>query len=184
MCQGQYAQMGSKYSLKEQFKHAAGIGVILYDFDNSQDLIPIITYSPNLSLTRAFSDMSVSFGSHISFGYHPASSTDSLEYIYTDLPLLVELNLGHNASKDFYSDLGFFIGGGYSFNLFREEWQSGPCATLGIRTYIFGPSFTIRYLRFFAVDEYDQSTHNISLSLNLGNYFESVKKNNKISRFK
>ena len=95
----------------------------------------------------------------------------------------MEINFGHNASKDFYYDMGWFIGGGYSYNLFKENWQNGPVGTIGFRTFVFGPSFTFRYMRFFAIDDNDQSLHGISISLNLGSYFEQVKKNNKVSRF-
>jgi hypothetical protein len=179
----QLGTMGSGFSFREQFKHAAGLGAVMYTSRESTDFIPAINYSPNISLTRNLSDFSVTIGSHLVLGYHPSGDSLDKEFIYTDLPILVELNFGHNASKDFYYDLGWFLGGGYSFNLVNENWQSGPVATVGFRTFIFGPSFTFRYLRFFAVDDDDISTHGLSISLNIGRYFEQVKKNNKISRF-
>jgi len=181
--QAQLGTMGSSFSFREQFKHAAGLGTVIYTGNESTEFIPAINYSPSLSLTRSLSDFSITIGSHLVLGYHPSGDSLENEFLYTDLPVLLELNFGHNASKDFYYDMGWFIGGGYSFSLFNENWQSGPVATIGFRTFVFGPSFTFRYLRFFAVDQEDISTHGLSISLNIGRYFEQVKKNNKISRF-
>jgi hypothetical protein len=127
--------------------------------------------------------MSLSIGSQISGGYHLASSADDSAFVYADFPLLVEMNFGHNASKDFYNDLGWFFGGGYTYHLFKNSWNHGPVATIGVRSFFFGPSFTLRYSRYFALQDDDESLHTISLLLNLGRYFEQVKLNNKVSRF-
>jgi len=117
-------------------------------------------------------------------GYHFASSTNENEFVYVDLPLLLELNFGNNASKDFYNDFGAFFGGGYTYHLFRDNWNHGPVATIGLRAFVFGPSLSLRYSRYFASKENDASLHTITLLLNLGKYFEQVKLNNKVSRFK
>jgi hypothetical protein len=172
------------FVFSQQFKHAAGLGATFYKAENTQEPIYHIAYSPNLALTRGYSDFSITIGSHLTGGYHAESGNDDSAFVYADLPLLVEFNFGHNASKDFYTDFGFFAGGGYSFNYFRGNWQQGPEVSLGIRTFIFGPSFTIRYTRFVAIREQDISTQGLTVSLNLGGYFEQVKKNNKVSRFK
>lgn len=175
--------MKKPFVLSQQFKHAAGAGVSMYSLDDSQELIYQLSYQPTLSLTRSHSDFSFSIGSQISGGYHPETDADTLSYIFADLPLLAEFNFGHNASKDFYSDAGWFLGGGYAWQLFRENWQSGPVATLGVRAFFFGPSLTVRYHRFFAITDEARSLNTITVALNLGGYFEQVKLNNKVSRF-
>ncbi|HEX5001248.1 MAG TPA: hypothetical protein VFW78_02030 [Bacteroidia bacterium] len=179
----QIGSMKTPFVFSQQFKHAVGLGATFYNVAGTPEPVYHIAYSPNLALTKGFSDFSVSVGSHITGGYHLSSGNDDSAFVYADLPLLLEFNIGHNASKDFYSDLGGFFGGGYSYNYFRGSWQQGPEMSLGMRTFIFGPSFTIRYTRFFAIREQDITTQAITISLNLGNYFEQVKKNNKISRF-
>jgi hypothetical protein len=175
--------MKKPFIFQQQFKHALGLGATFYDAAGSFEPIYHLAYSPNLALTKSFSDFSISIGSHITGGYHFESGNDDSAFAYADLPLLLEFNIGHNASKDFYSDLGCFFGGGYSYNYFRGNWQQGPEFTMGMRTFIFGPSFTIRYTRFVAIREEDITTQALTISLNLGHYFEQVKKNNKISRF-
>jgi hypothetical protein len=178
------AQMtGKPLSFREQFKHAAGIGAVSFTKPTGAVFLPAVSYSPNFSFTNGMSDFSVTLGSHLTAGYYFAEDSTEEDFIYTDLPLLVELNFGHNASKDFYYDMGWFMGGGYTYNRLYDRWQSGPVATIGFRTFIFGPSFTLRYIRFFATAEKDRSTHGLSVSLNLGSYFEQVKRNNKVSRF-
>ncbi len=184
-----WAQSGTKgdmhkpFLISQQFKHSVGAGVSFYKFGNGQEPTFQLSYNPSLSLTRSWSDFSISLASQISGGYHISSSVDDSAFIYADLPLLVEFNFGHNASKDFYSDLGWFFGGGYTYHLVKENWNFGPVATIGVRGFLFGPSFTIRYSRYFAQQKNDVSLQSITLLLNLGGYFEQVKKNNKISRF-
>jgi hypothetical protein len=175
--------MSKPFIFSQQFKHAVGIGSAFYKVNESREPVYMISYSPTLSLTKSFSDFSVSVGSQLSGGYHFANSADDSSFLFADLPILVEMNLGHNASKDFYSDLGWFFGGGYSFNLFKERWQQGPVVSIGARAFILGPSFTLRLMRFFAIREEDVSLYSVTLSLNLGRYFEQVKLNNKVSRF-
>ena len=187
MIYGQAQRKGSMkkpFVFSQQFKHSAGAGVSLYSLDKKLEPIYHLDYHPSLSLTNSWSDFSISIGVPLSAGYHIESDEDTLSYAYARIPLQAEFNFGHNASKDFYNDLGWFIGGGYAYHLFREEWHHAPVFTLGLRTFIFGPSFTLRYSRYFATEENDRSLNSISLMLNLGRYFEQVKLNNKVSRFK
>jgi hypothetical protein len=176
--------MKKPFVFSQQFKHSIGAGASFYKITDGNAPIFHLDYNPNLSLTRSYSDFSFSVGSQISGGYHFNSSADDSAFIYAELPLLFELNFGHNASKDFYNDLGWFFGGGYSYHLLKENWNHGPVATIGVRSFLFGPSFTIRYSRYFAIQDDDTSLHMITLLLNIGKYFEQVKLNNKVSRFK
>jgi hypothetical protein len=183
------AQGGTKGNMKkpfifsQQFKHSFGAGASFYKFADGQEPVFQLSYNPSLSLTQSWSDFSISVGSQISGGYHFSSSVDDSVFMYADLPLLVEFNFGHNASKDFYSDLGWFFGGGYTYHLFKDNWNSGPVATIGVRGFVFGPSFTIRYSRYFAQQNEDATLQTITLLLNIGKYFEQVKLDNKVSRF-
>lgn len=185
--QAQQAQrkgsMKRPFILSQQLKHSAGVGATFFKYDNSYQPVYQLAYNPSLSLTRSLSDFSVSVGSQLSGGYHFAADDRDTAFVYADFPLLLEFNFGHNASKDFYSDLGWFFGGGYTYHLMKEEWNHGPVATIGVRSFLFGPSFTLRYSRYFASQENDASLHTVTLLLNLGRYFEQVKLNNKVSRF-
>jgi hypothetical protein len=175
--------MNTPFVLIQQIKHSAGAAAAFYVIDKSSEPVFGLVYNPSLSLTKSKSDFSFSIGSELKGGYHVSTSVDDSAFIYADLPLLTELNFGHNASKDFYNDLGWFFGGGYAYRLFKDKWSGGPVATIGVRGFVFGPSFTIRYSRFFAGDNAGPSTQSISLLLNLGRYFDQVKLNNKVSRF-
>ena len=175
--------MKKPFVLRQQIKHAAGVSSTFYEYNKGQEPVFGICYNPSISLTKSFSDFSFSLGSQLVGGYHVATSVDDSAFIYADLPLLAELNFGHNASKDFYSDMGWFVGGGYAYRHFKNDWSSAPVATIGVRGFIFGPSFTIRYSRFFAPSGNGPSTQTVSLLLNLGRYFNQVKLNNKVSRF-
>lgn len=175
--------MRKPFIFSKQFKHSLGAGVSFYEVGKTNEPVFHVDYNPSLSLTRSYSDFSFSIGSQMGVGYHIASSTDEDAFIYADLPLLLELNFGNNASKDFYNDFGCFFGGGYSYHLFRDEWTHGPVVTLGLRGFVFGPSFTLRLSRNFNIKETDPTLNTVTLLLNMGRYFEQVKLNNKLSRF-
>jgi len=175
--------MKKPFLLSQQFKHSLGAGAAFYKIKDSYEPVFNLAYNPSLSLTRSLSDFSISVGSQISAGYHISTKADDSGFVYADLPLLLEFNFGHNASKDFYNDLGWFFGGGYSYHFIKDDWNHGPVATIGVRSFLFGPSFTLRYGRYFALQENDESLHSVTLLLNLGRYFEQVKLNNKVSRF-
>ncbi len=180
----QKGDMKKPFEFSNQFKHSLGAGVSFYKFDDSNEPIFHIDYNPSLSLTRSYSDFSFSVGTQLAGGYHFESSVDDSAFIYADLPLLLELNFGNNASKDFYNDLGWFFGGGYTYHLVKDSWNHGPVATLGVRAFFFGPSMTLRYSRYFDMEDNDQSLHTVTLLYNMGKYFKQVKLNNKVSRFK
>ncbi len=176
--------MKKPFLFSQQFKHSLGAGASFYKIRKSLEPVFHIDYNPSLSLSRSASDFSVSIGSQLGAGYHFASSLDDTAFFYADLPLLLELNFGNNASKDFYNDFGWFFGGGYTYHLFREKRNHAPVFTFGLRGFVFGPSLTLRYSRYFAIRDDDTSLHTLTLLLNMGRYFEQVKLNNKISRFK
>ncbi|MBL0340310.1 MAG: hypothetical protein IPP71_04915 [Bacteroidetes bacterium] len=184
-----FAQSGRKGDMKkpfvfsQQFKHSFGVGASFYKYSDAYEPVYQLSYNPSLSLTHSWSDFSFSLGTQLSGGYHISSNADDSAFIYADLPLLAEFNFGHNASKDFYNDLGWFFGGGYTYHLLKENWNHGPVVTFGVRGFVFGPSFTIRYSRYFAQQEKEVSLHTITLLINAGRYFEQVKLNNKLSRF-
>lgn len=180
---GRKGDMHKPFIFSQQFKHSIGAGASFYKYAKGQEPIFQLSYNPSLSLSRSWSDFSISIGTQLSGGYHISSAVDDSAFIYGDFPLLAEFNFGHNASKDFYSDLGWFFGGGYTYHLLKENWNHAPVATVGVRGFVFGPSFTIRYSRYFAQQKNDASLQTITLLLNLGSYFEQVKLNNKISRF-
>jgi hypothetical protein len=184
MAQQRKGSMHKPFILANQFKHSFGAGTSFYYMDKGQEPVFHLDYNPSLSLTKSYSDFSFSVGAQPAGGYHIASSLDDSAFIYADFPLLFELNFGNNASKDFYNDFGWFFGGGYSYHLFRDNWNHGPVGTIGVRAFVFGPSLTLRLSRYFAISESDRSLNTVTLLLNLGKYFEQVKLNNKVSRFK
>ena len=57
----------------------------------------------------------------LSGGYHFWSQNDPNSFFYADAPLLLQMNVGHLASKDFHNDFGFFLGTGYDFNYLKNS---------------------------------------------------------------
>ncbi|MFM7078162.1 MAG: hypothetical protein ACKOYC_00065 [Bacteroidota bacterium] len=130
----------------QQVKHSLGLAAPFYKVNDGSEPVYGLAWNPSLSLTRSFSDFSISIGSQLVAGYHPESSVDDSAFFYADTPLLLEANFGNNASKDFYSDFGWFLGGGYSYRLFKDNWAAGPVATIGVRGFVFVCLYVYVYL--------------------------------------
>ena len=140
-----------------------------------------LSYSPQLNLLNDFSDFSIAFGTQLDLGYR-LSSNDNNSKLMASIPALININLGHLASRDFYSRYGIFGGGGYDFCFIEGGQQKGFMWSAGVRTWIFKKSFTLRYSQLM-LDENKITMRIFSLQLNLGEYLKTVYKNNQISRF-
>jgi hypothetical protein len=182
-----FAQKGSKkvkFVFAKRFKNSFGAGSGYYRINEAPEYIPYLNYAPQLDLTGRYSDWSLSLNTPLGAGYHIKTVNDPLGYVFVDVPILMEINIGHLASNDFLNDFGYFFGAGYSVNYFKSTLQHAPAATLGFRTWIFGKSVTFRYiLEGITLDTKQTTVQLFSININTGAYLENVKMNNKISNF-
>lgn len=178
----QKGQTKKPFLFRQAYKNSVGLGAGIYNFNDAQEFIGLLNYAPQLDLTNRHSDLSLSLNTQLSAGYHVKSANDSMAFFYTDVPLLLQVNIGHLASRDFYSEFGVFFGMGYDWNYHRNNLQDGMAITAGLRTWVGSKSFTIRYLYcdFLSIEN---PVHTITLNMNLGDYLPYVKANNKISKF-
>jgi hypothetical protein len=140
-----------------------------------------LEFSPHVNITNfQTSDFSVSLGTKISLGQNFfGSGTDRTNFFYADFPLLAEVNMGHAATKDFYSAFGMFANGGYDVSIIKDTTLMGPMIGGGFRFwFLFNTSATFRFQHYFL-----NHGNSISLAINLGKYLATVKKNNKVSGF-
>ncbi len=181
----QKGQTKKPFVFSKGYKSSWGVGCSFYAFNGIYEKIGSINYAPQLDLTNKRSDFSISLNTQLSAGYHFKSKNDSSNFPYADIPLFIEANFGHLASKDFYNEIGYFIGGGYDLNFLKNTLQHGPAFTAGMRTWFFGKSLTIRYIVSVPSPNSLLGTliHTVSINLNVGSYLENVKANNKISNF-
>jgi chorismate dehydratase len=87
----------------------------------------------------------ISVGTHTTLGYVGESSTDGGSYSagIVDVPVVIEYNLGHNASYESTVPVGLYVGGGYGFNTsfvsgFGSFTTHGPVVDFGFRYRLFG----------------------------------------------
>ena len=165
------------------FQNAVGLTGSLYQIADELEPMYGITYKTKYNLINNWTDFSGSINAGLSAMYHPSSSVDSNSFFAAGLPLSLEMNIGHLATKDFRGDFGFFAGAGYAFNYTNEEFNELPFLAFGIRSWVFTQSFNVRYLRYFPQEENYVMMHELSLTINLGAYLAAVRANNKISNF-
>ncbi len=180
----QKGQTKRPLKLSKSFKSSFGIGGSVYNYRYANEFTGQLNYAPQLDLTNKYSDYSISLNTQLSAGYHVKTKNDTVNFLYADFPLIIQMNVGHLASKDFFSDYGFFIGAGYDVNYFRNTLQYTPAFTTGFRFWLLGKSFTLRYL-YTGLSHLATATplHTLTLNLNVGAYLENVKANNKVSNF-
>ncbi len=170
-----------KFVLKDRFISSAGAFFAQPTNAAIKNNYLGLSYSPQLNLLNSFSDFSIAFGSQVDAGYK-LSSTDNNSKLMASIPAMITFNVGHLASRDFYSTYGIFAGGGYDFCFIGGAMKQGFIWSAGLRTWFFRKSFTLRYSQLL-LDESKINMRIFSIQLNLGDYLKQVYKNNKISRF-
>jgi len=159
---------GINYSLPEENIHSAA-GVNL---------------SPQFFLTTGYSDFS--FSIEINFMVNYKLEDDENEFykkIFFQLPLMLNVNFGHLASKDFFNAFGFFAGAGWNIQYGQSHIANGFAWDAGFRFWMFEKSFTLRFIHFPGKEKIFSSGKIISIQMNLGKYLNSIKANNKVSNF-
>ena len=165
----------------QRFTFSAGTVYSLHE--NSVPASAGMLAAPRLFITTAYTDFSVSFDPSPQL-LHSFSDSDNIsDKIFFQLPLMLRVNLGHLASKDFRSTYGFFAGAGWNLQLGQGKSTNSFCADAGVRFWLFGQSFTAMYQRLFTEEKIFSSPNFFSLQINLGKYLSQVKANNKVSNF-
>jgi hypothetical protein len=169
------------FKVSERFISSFGLNYSLLR-NTSQEKFYGINATPSLNLLNSFSDFSISFALSPSAAYHPTEKMDSVNYFSFSFPTFIQANIGHLASHDFYSSIGFFIGAGYGYFIVNKKSENGITLTTGLRFWFLKKSFTLRYTK----NIFNQTTNSLqefSLQLNAGSFLQSVKDNNKLSKF-
>ncbi len=163
----------------------ASVGPVARFYWNDLELNGIygLSFSPQFNLINNFSDVSLSLDLEPVIGYHPGNDADPVSFIYAGSPATLNLNIGHLATKDFRSDMGIFFGGGYSADYIRDTLMLGPVATTGLRWWMAGRSFTIRYHIYFTEQDDLNFAHSIGIFYNFGPWIQLNRRNNKLSKF-
>ena len=171
------------FRFDQRWQSSLGVGWYSYPYADKTESIFAINYSPQFDLTLRYSDLSLSLNSQLAGGYHVKMPADTLKYAFADLPLFLQANIGHLASKDFYSYAGLFFGAGYDFAYLRNEFQKRFIATAGIRTWVGHTSVGVRLSRAYANSKANNSINSITLDINVGSYIGKVRSLNKITDF-
>lgn len=169
------------YGVKDRFISSLGLSFPRPAQSRFSGQLYGIGFSPSLNLLNKFSDFSVSLSSHLVGAYHPKSS-DEPSYTLISFPACLGFNVGHLATHNFYSSLGFSIGGGYNFSVIRSEFDIGPLLITAIHFWFLKRSFTVAYSQTYFKNTHG-TMHLLSLQLNVGAYLRDVSNNNKISKF-
>lgn len=142
-----------------------------------------LSLAPQFNIINSFADVSLSLDLDPMIGYHPATSSDSVKFFYGGAPATLNVNIGHLSTKDFRSDMGFFAGGGYSFDYIRDSLMYSPVATTGLRWWMGGRSFTVRYHIYFNGQDDFKPAHSIAFLYNFGPWVADARRKNKLSKF-
>ena len=165
----------------QHFTLAAGVSSSLPQNDIAASAGLLL--APRIFITTTYTDFSVSFDPSPQALYSFSGSEAFSEKLFFQLPVMLHVNLGHLASKDFHSGYGFFAGGGWSIQLGHGESVNSFAGDAGIRFWLFGQSFSLAYQRLLSHEKIFSSDDSFSLQINFGKYLANVKANNKVSNF-
>lgn len=173
----------SEAQFSSRFKLSAGYSSYLLETGNKVSPVHALGATPQLNLWQPRSNFSIAVVAPLTAGFHFRTKVLSRKFFFSDLPLMVEINYGHLATKDFRKWWGVFAGGGYTFQSVGMYWQHGANLSAGFRFWLFRQSFTLRYARFFSRYPEDFFSHRLTLEINLGRYLKDVHFKNKLGKF-
>lgn len=173
----------SQAQISKRFKLSAGYSAYLLEVGSKVSPVHSLGVTPQFNLWQPRSNFSIAFVSPLTLGMHFRTKVLDRMFLFSDIPLMGEINYGHLATKDFRRWWGIFAGGGYTFQSAGTHWQYGGCLSAGFRFWLFGKSFTLRYSRFFSEYIADYFSHRLTLEINLGRYLKDVRFKNKLNKF-
>ncbi len=133
---------------------------------------------PRLSLIHSLSDFSISVGLPSSACFEMNRSV-----FFAQIPLLFELNIGHGATKGFYSRGGISIGAGYT-NFFDDGLNfSATSVGFAYNRWILKQSVSFRYLVSFPTLSKAIAIHSLSINVSMGKWLKQNKRLNNLSKF-
>ncbi len=169
--------------MKRSGRFAYGIG-FQYDYNSvylPRVLLSLdIEQSVNTPLFYHSSDFSTSLTSHISALYHVNFKNFDSSFHYITAPVFFEFNIGHLASKNFFSDQGLAIGGGYGIVSKGLDIDHGGVFTLAWRSWLKRQSLSTRYIMIVGQN---YKYYTLAFMINFGAYLENVRKMNRVTRF-
>ena len=128
------------------YHHSVGVSYIAFDSPSGTAGFPAISYMPRFNLYRFHEKVVVSVSVPMSLGFGGNfSSSQSESFLFGEIPISADLNLGHAARKGTDANIGGFIGAGYGINSFNYRYANsngssitlseirGPYAHTGLR---------------------------------------------------
>src|SRR4051812_28330346 len=97
------AQRDSKsgFVLKDRFISSAGIFFAQPAKASKSNNYAGVSFSPQLNLLNSFSDFSIALATQADIGYNVSPDSGDSKFM-TSIPIVMTLNAGHLASRDFY----------------------------------------------------------------------------------
>ncbi|MCG3165769.1 MAG: hypothetical protein POELPBGB_01544 [Bacteroidia bacterium] len=178
-----FLSLTSQAQIGKRFKFSTGYSSYLLETGTKVSPVHGLGITPQFNLWQPRSNFSVAFALPAAVGIHFRTKVLGSMFVFSDIPLMGEINYGHLATHDFRKWWGVFAGGGYTFQSVGTRWQYGANLSAGFRFYLFRQSFTLRYARFFGENVGDVLSHRLALEINLGRFLKDVATKNKLQKF-
>lgn len=179
-------QMGfaqKKWTLRDRWRNSIGAGVNLLHVGENVTPAFGVFYNPQINIINQFADFSFAATMPMMMGVHIKDSWIEETFFHGHIPAVLETSLGHYSTRDFRSNVGMSLGVGYGAQINGARFGSGFVGTMGVRTWVFKGSITIRYMFHYNMQGNGYDAHCLSLAVNMGNYFNKLVNMNKMSKF-
>jgi len=172
-----------KGTLKDRWRNSIGASVHLLHAGKNVSPAFGAFYNPQINIINKYADFSLAATLPLTLGAHVKDSWIPKTFFYAHLPAVLEASLGHYSTRDFRSNIGMALGVGYGAQIAGSSFSTGFVATVAARTWIVRGSMTIRYMFHYNVQGTGYHSHNLTLAVNMGNYFKKLTHMNKMSKF-
>jgi hypothetical protein len=172
-----------KWTLKDRWRNSIGASVHL--LQNRGGVSPAfgVFYNPQINIINNYADFSLAATLPVTLGAHIKDSWIEETFFYGHVPAVLEANIGHYSTRDFRSNIGMGLGAGYGAQITGNNVGTGFVVTIAARTWVVRGSMTIRYMFHLNLQGDGYNSHNLTLAINLGNYFHKLIHMNKMDKF-
>lgn len=169
---------------KKRFRHSVGASAHILPIADRGLSVPFgVFYNPQFNILNRYTDFSVAATMPVTIGAHVKNAVIPRSYFYAHLPAVAEVNIGHFATRRFRNDIGLGLGAGYAAQINGADVGTGPVFTAAARAWVGVFSLTLRYAFHYNVTGLGYDTHNLTVAVNLGSFFKSLRADNALEKW-
>ncbi len=170
--------------ISKRFRHSVGAAAHIIPFGTGGASAGFgAYYEPQFNILNRYTDFSIAASMPLTLGAHIGNSYLPNTFFFGHVPVMMEANIGHFATRRFYNDIGMGAGAGYAMQITDKGVGGGPVFSVAARAWAAVTSITVRYIFHLNLQGSGYDTHGVALAINLGSFFKKLRADNALEKW-